>query len=195
MTHPYPLEWDSVPYPPKFKPPMLHTYDGKGSPNQHIYYFRSQIDNIIDNDTIMAKLFIGTLKGITFDWFKSLPSGSINSWIDLETRFLSQFYEDDTEVTIDKLLSMVQKGREFVWEYIEMFHDLSLMYPAGMSLPMLLQTCQHNFLDRIEVHMGLLNPIHGRSLLSKPRLSRSRLRSLSPQSLRTRGGPIPRGVM
>ena len=26
---PYSLEWDSVSYPPKFKPPMLHTYDGK----------------------------------------------------------------------------------------------------------------------------------------------------------------------
>jgi len=86
---------------------MLHTYDGKGSPNQHIYYFRSQIGNVIDNDTIMARLFIGTLKGIAFDWFSSLPSGSINSWIDLETRFLSWFYEDDTEVTIDKILSMV----------------------------------------------------------------------------------------
>ena len=42
MTRPYPLEWNSVPYPPKVKPPTLHTYDGKSSPNQHIYYFRSQ---------------------------------------------------------------------------------------------------------------------------------------------------------
>ena len=97
------------------------------------------------NDTIMVRLFIGTLNGVAFDWFRSLPSGSINSWFDLETQFLSQFYEDDTEVTIDKLLSMVQKGREFVWEYIEMFHDLSLMYPAGMPLPMLLQTCRLTF--------------------------------------------------
>ena len=38
MTRPYPMEWDLVLYPPKFKPPTLHTYDGKGSPNQHIYY-------------------------------------------------------------------------------------------------------------------------------------------------------------
>ena len=29
----YPLEWDSVPYPPKLKPPTLHSYDGKSSPN------------------------------------------------------------------------------------------------------------------------------------------------------------------
>ena len=33
MTSPYPLEWDSVPYPPKFKQLTLHTYDGKSSPN------------------------------------------------------------------------------------------------------------------------------------------------------------------
>jgi len=41
MACPYLLEWNSVPYPPKFKPPTLHTYDSKSSPNQHIYYFRS----------------------------------------------------------------------------------------------------------------------------------------------------------
>jgi len=66
-VRPYPLEWDSVPYPPKFKPPTLHTYDGNSSPSQHIYYFRSQTGNVIDNDAIMARLFIGTLKGVAFD--------------------------------------------------------------------------------------------------------------------------------
>jgi len=62
----------------------------------------------------MARLFIGTQKGVAFDWFRSLPSGSINSWIDLETRFLFPFYEDDTEVTMDKLLSIVQRKGESV---------------------------------------------------------------------------------
>ena len=62
----------------------------------------------------MARLFIGTLKGVAFDWFRSLPLGSVNFWIDLETRFLSRFYEDDTEVTMDKLLSTVQKKGESV---------------------------------------------------------------------------------
>ena len=32
MMRPCPLEWDSVPCLPKFKPPTLHTYDGKSSP-------------------------------------------------------------------------------------------------------------------------------------------------------------------
>ena len=67
IRHPYLLEWDSASYPPKFKPPTAHTYDGKSSSNQHIYYFRSQTRNMIDNDVVMARLFIGTLKGIAFD--------------------------------------------------------------------------------------------------------------------------------
>jgi len=111
-AHPYLLEWDSVPFPAKFKPPTLHTYGGKISPNWHIYYFWSQTDNVIDNDAIMTRLFIGTLKGVAFDWFRSLPAGSINSWVDLETRFLSRFNEDDTEVTMDNLLSTIQKRRD-----------------------------------------------------------------------------------
>jgi len=109
---------------------------------------------VIDNDVVMPRLFIGTLKVVAFDWFRSLPNGSINSWVDLKTRFLSQFYEDDTDVTIDKLLLTVQKGGESVWVYMERSHNLFLMFPTGTPLPMLLQICRHNFLDRVKVHMG-----------------------------------------
>lgn len=42
VVRPYPIEWDSVPYPPKFKLTSLTSFDGKGSPTQHIYYFLSQ---------------------------------------------------------------------------------------------------------------------------------------------------------
>ena len=59
----------------------------------------------------MARLFISTLKGVAFDRFRSLPPGSINSWIDLETWFLSRFYEDDTEVTMDSFSSPC-RGKE-----------------------------------------------------------------------------------
>ena len=86
----------------------------------------------------MARLFIGTLKGVAFDWFRSLPPGSVNSWIDLKTRFLSRFYEDNTEVTMDKLLSTIQKKGESVRDYTERFRNLSLMCPAGMPFP-----CSH----------------------------------------------------
>ena len=174
------MEWDSVTYPPKFKPPMLHTYNGKGSPNQHIYYFRSQTGNIIDNDAIMVRLFIDTLKGVAFDWFRNLPSSSINSWIDGETWFSSRFYENNTELTIDKLLATVQKGEESVREYIVRFRNLSLMCPAGMPLPMLLQTCRHNFLDRIEVRMGVVKTHTWKDLVEEAEIVEKSAKKFEP---------------
>jgi len=59
---------------------------------------------------------------------------------------------------MDKLFLKVPKGGESVREYIEKFHNLSLMSPTGMPLPMLLQTCRHNFLDKVEVYEGCQSP-------------------------------------
>ena len=55
---------------------------------------------------------------------------------------------------MSKLLSTVQKGGELVRNYIERFHNLSLLCPAGMPLSMLIQTCRPNFCDKVEVRMG-----------------------------------------
>jgi len=76
VIRPYPAEWNLIPYPPKFKALTLQAFDGKGSSNQHIYYFKSQTGNVVSNDAILARLFICTLKGITFEWFMKLPEGS-----------------------------------------------------------------------------------------------------------------------
>jgi len=65
---------------------------------------------------------------VAFDLFRSLPKDSINSWPDLETRFLSQFYENDTELTVDIILSIVQKGGEFKKDFIGRF-TTSLFVP------------------------------------------------------------------
>jgi len=80
-------------------------------------------------------------------------------WLDLETRFLSQFYENDTEVIMVKLLSTAQKEGESVRGYIERFCNISLLCPAGMPLPMLIQTCRHNFLDKVEDRMGAVKAL------------------------------------
>ena len=47
VARPYSMEWDVASYPPKFKAPTLHTFDGKEAPNQHIYYFKFQTKNVL----------------------------------------------------------------------------------------------------------------------------------------------------
>ena len=78
INRPYPVKWDTTPYPPKFKALTLHTFDVKGSANQHICYFKFQTRNIESNDAILAH-FIGILKGVAFEWFMKLPASSIKN--------------------------------------------------------------------------------------------------------------------
>ena len=117
----YPVEWDTGPYPLKFKAPTLHTFDGKRSPNQHIYYFKSQIGNVVSNDAILASLFICILKGIAFEWFMKLPASSIKTWADLEKLFLAHFFEDDSEISVLTLHAAKQKKGESIKTFVERF--------------------------------------------------------------------------
>ena len=66
---PYPLEWDSVPYPKGFKVPTLHSFDGTKLASQHIYYFKSLMGSVSDNEAVMTRLSIGTLQRVAFEWF------------------------------------------------------------------------------------------------------------------------------
>ena len=82
-------------------------------------------------------------------------------------------------MTENKLLSIVQKKGESIRDYIEQFRNLSLMCPAGMPLPMLLQTCRHNFLDQVEIRIGAVKAHTWKELVEQAEIARSQLKSLS----------------
>ena len=131
VVRPYSIECDTAPYPPKFKAPTLHTFDGKGSPKQHIYYFKSQTGNVVFNDTIMTRLFIGTLKGVAFEWFMKLSLGSIKTWANLKKLFLARLFEDDTEITVSTLLAAKQKKGESIKTFVKRFQSKACNSPRG----------------------------------------------------------------
>jgi hypothetical protein len=55
---------------------------------------------------------------------------------------------------MDKLLETKQMPQEKIKDFIERFRNISLLCPAGMPISMLLHTCKHNFLNRVENRMG-----------------------------------------
>ena len=81
----------------------------------------------------MARLFVGTLKGITYEWFMKLPASSIKTWADLEKLFSACFFEDNTEVAMKTLLAMKQKKGESIKAFVERFWSMALRCPYGMS--------------------------------------------------------------
>ena len=53
----------------------------------------------------MARLFIGILKGVVFEWFIKIPAGSNKKLVDLKKLFLARFFEDDTEIFVPTLFA------------------------------------------------------------------------------------------
>jgi len=78
----------------------------------------------------MARLLIGTLKGVAFEWFMKLPSSSIKIWADLEKFFLTHFFEDDIEILVPTLLAAKQKKGESIKTFVERFRSMALVVPA-----------------------------------------------------------------
>ena len=97
-------------------------------------------------------------------------------------------------MTMDKLLSTVQKKGESVRDYIERFRNLSLMCPAGMPLPMLLQTCRHNFLDQVEVHMGAVKAHTWKELVEQAEIAEKSAKKFEPSVPRSKWGANNKGL-
>jgi len=94
---------------------------------------------------------------------------------------------------MDKLLSTVQKKGESVRDYIERFKNLSLMCPAGMPLPMLLQTCRHNFLDQVEIRMGAVKAHTWKELVEQAEIAKKSAKKFEPFTLKGKWGMNNKG--
>ena len=90
------------------------------------------------------RLFIGTLKGLAFEWFIKLQEGSIKNWGDLEKLFLTRFFENDSEITMPTLLAMKQQKGESVKIFVERFRNMALRCPSVMTQATLVETYRHN---------------------------------------------------
>lgn len=89
---------ETVAFPPKFKQPNPQSFDGRGSPRQHIFHFKALTGGIAGNDALMIRLFVSTFRETAFDWYARLPAGTINSWADEDGRRSIQDREEGTEL-------------------------------------------------------------------------------------------------
>ena len=94
---------------------------------------------------------------------------------------------------MDKLLSTVQRKGESVHDYIERFRNLSLICSAGMSLPMLLQTCRHNLLDQVEIRMGAVKAHTWKELVEQVEIAEKSAKKFEPSTPKGKWGMNNKG--
>ncbi|GJY46325.1 reverse transcriptase domain-containing protein [Tanacetum coccineum] len=86
-------------------PTNAKIYDGTSDPADHITRFTGMGNSAEWPMPVWCRMFQQTLDGKARAWFDKLPSGSIDSWDDLEEKFLNRFGmlkacdKDPTEIT------------------------------------------------------------------------------------------------
>ncbi|GJX44697.1 reverse transcriptase domain-containing protein [Tanacetum coccineum] len=122
---------------------ILPVFRGHEEPYAHLREFFSIADTYQVNNTtkdgVRLRLFPFSLKDQAKAWFTSLEPGSINSWSEMQSAFLDEFY------SISKTAAIRNKIKSFRQISGEQFHE------AFSRLKELLRTCPHHDIPKWEL--------------------------------------------
>jgi len=85
------------------QPPKFQQFDSKGDLKQHITHFIETCNNAGTCDDLLVKQFVQSLKGLAFDWYADFASASIDSWEQMQNKFLNRFYSSRRTISISEL--------------------------------------------------------------------------------------------
>ncbi|XP_021598868.1 uncharacterized protein LOC110604887 [Manihot esculenta] len=116
--------------PKKFMMPPMVAYEGTGNPREHVLNYKTFMEQQTLSNALMCKVFPTTLIGPARTWFNSLEAGSIRSFGDLATIFISRFIAG---VPVDRKTSYLetvrQRRNETLREYVARFNTEALQIP------------------------------------------------------------------
>ena len=78
--------------PPRgFSIPSFTTFDGSADPYDHMLHYNQAMTLNVDNDGLLCKVFLASLRGPTLAWFHKLLRNSRNSFNEILVAFISQY--------------------------------------------------------------------------------------------------------
>ncbi|XP_075648686.1 uncharacterized protein LOC142619444 [Castanea sativa] len=108
--------------PPKFRLPLLESFDGLKDPLDHITTFKTNLTLQQPSDEILCHSFLTTLKGVAQVWFSKLATSSINSILQLSNYFVHHFIGGQCpKRPANHLLTIRQGENETLRLYIKLF--------------------------------------------------------------------------
>jgi hypothetical protein len=128
---PLAAELQAIPWPPSYKPPQLHMYDGHSDPKQFLMSYEATISSYEGNAAVMAKSFVMAVKNVAQTWYSSLRLGTITSWQKLKDMLVTSFQGFQTKlVTAQALFQCTQDHEEYLQAYVRRFLRLRAQAPT-----------------------------------------------------------------
>jgi hypothetical protein len=127
---PLAAELQATSWPPSYKPPQLHIYDGHSDPKQFLMSYEATISSYGGNAAVMAKSFIMAVRSVAQTWYSPLRPGTITSWQKLKDMLVTIFQGFQTKpVTTQALFQCTQDHEEYLQAYVRMFLRLRAQAP------------------------------------------------------------------
>ncbi|XP_021626962.1 uncharacterized protein LOC110625632 [Manihot esculenta] len=105
----------------------MAAYDSTGNPREDVLNCKMFMELQTHSDALMCKVFPTTLTGPAWAWFNSLDAGSIKSFLDLASVFISRFIRGVPAKRKTSYLEIVRQRRnESLREYVARFNSEAL---------------------------------------------------------------------
>ncbi|KAG5043090.1 hypothetical protein JHK87_007005 [Glycine soja] len=129
-------------------------YDGTTDPDEHLDAFLTQENLYTNDDAIMCRVFLMSLKRETLTWYDRLPPTSINSFDTLVECFSAQYATNRSHrMTLAALASLQQADDEFLQKFMDKFGCIAIQIqnfnPEVALHSMLLALWPDNFADSL----------------------------------------------
>ncbi|CAM8902659.1 unnamed protein product [Rhodiola kirilowii] len=95
----------------------------------HLQRFHGSCQNLrphgVEIEDFKLKAFYFSLVDAASDWFLALPSGSIQTWAQMQAKFLNKYYPAGRAMQVRKQLQEIKQGpNESMYDYLEKFDRL-----------------------------------------------------------------------
>lgn len=110
---------------PSLKIPQFVLYSSQSRPLEHVYYYKSAMRLVTNDEAILRKAFSSTLADKALTWFTSLKRGTTDSWHTLEKLFLDKFNTSIPKTRGD-LANIKQMEDESLLSYLDDSRKLTM---------------------------------------------------------------------
>ncbi|KAJ9553008.1 hypothetical protein OSB04_017053 [Centaurea solstitialis] len=113
---------------------MINTISFDGEPSRNPYQHLEAFEDICDlvntrEDEVKLRVFSFTLTNKAKDWFKKLSPGSIMTWDDLKSAFLSRYFPISKANKIRAEIRNFKQGKDSLVKAWGRYKDLFLIFP------------------------------------------------------------------
>ncbi|XP_027910362.1 uncharacterized protein LOC114169420 [Vigna unguiculata] len=115
------------PIPQNFVIPKIAPFTGSSDPELHLKAFQARMLISGGSDAIRCKMFMGTLAEIVLEWFNTISSSSINSFVDFKRVFLESFSANRAKpVEMADMFDIRQNAKESLKQFLNRFTNISM---------------------------------------------------------------------